>query len=917
MSGFLQALTFTTPWALAALALLPVIWWLLRFTPPRPQTVRFPPLRLLLELVTREVQPDRTPWWLLLLRLAIAALVIVGVSHPFLAPGHVAALRGEPLLLIVDDTWAAASAWDKRQAIMAEILDGARKANATVTLATTTPELRPSSLEPGNAVDVAARVAAMQPKSLDSDRLALLARIASASRIVWVSDGLDDGKVAEFATGLAKLGSVEAIMPDVTQLPLALSAPTIESGRIKVTALRANDGAALAANATARSANGRALGEVALTFQGAKAEGFLDLPIELRNEVQRIEIDGQRNAAARYLMDDRWRRKSVGLLSGESLEAAQPLLSPLYYVTRALEPFAEQAEPANANALKLALDAGLSMLILADIGVLPEEAHRVVQEWTARGGVLLRFAGPRLGGTAAEGADPLLPVALREGGRALGSALSWETPQAMQEFPPGSPFAGLATDATVRINRQVLAEPDIELPDKVWATLADGTPLVTARREGKGLIVLFHVTANADWSNLPLTGLFVDMLRRVLDLAPAAGAGMAANAVQANAEAAAFAPHRALSGFGDLIDAAPETRPIAAAQIDKAKATPQSPAGLYRRGAQERAINIARVGDVLDPITALPSGVARRDLTPLPAQALAPLAFAAAFILFLLDCLAALKLGGGFNRLRARGAAAAMLLSLFIPDARADAAEDFAMKAALGTHLAYVLTGDAEIDRISEAGLKGLGLILDDRTSVSPAEPIGVSIERDEIVFFPLLYWPVRGEAEAPSDAAIAKIDAYMKNGGTIFFDLREDGATNLDGGASAASEALRRMLAKLDIPALEPVPPEHVLTKSFYLMESFPGRYAQGQLWVERSGASSGNTDGVSAIIIGANDYAAAWALDANGEGVYAMIPGIDRQREMAFRAGVNVVMYALTGNYKADQVHVAAQLERLGERR
>ena len=115
-----------------------------------------------------------------------------------------------------------------------------------------------------------------------------------------------------------------------------------------------------------------------------------------------------------------------------------------------------------------------------------------------------------------------------------------------------------------------------------------------------------------------------------------------------------------------------------------------------------------------------------------------------------------------------------------------------------------------------------------------------------------------------------------------------------------------------------EPVPPEHVLTKAFYLMESFPGRYDQGPLWVERAdtqGTVAGNADGVSSIIIGSNDYAAAWALDANSEGLYAVIPGTGRQREMAFRAGINIVMYALTGNYKADQVHVPALLERLGQ--
>jgi hypothetical protein len=242
------------------------------------------------------------------------------------------------------------------------------------------------------------------------------------------------------------------------------------------------------------------------------------------------------------------------------------------------------------------------------------------------------------------------------------------------------------------------------------------------------------------------------------------------------------------------------------------------------------------------------------------------------------------------------------------------------MQSTLQTKLAYVLTGDEDTDQTSKLGLQGLGNILMARTSVEPGEPQAIDIEKDEIIFFPLVYWPIRENAESPSDAAIAKIDAYLKNGGTILFDTREDGADfgSLTGGPSASVEALRRVLSKLDLPAIEPVPPDHVITKSFYLLQSFPGRYDRGQLWVEagdNQNTGTGNGDGVSSIIIGSNDYAAAWAQDASGNPVFATMSGDERQREMAYRTGVNIVMYALTGNYKADQVHVPALLERLGQ--
>src|SRR5262249_60076556 len=104
------------------------------------------------------------------------------------------------------------------------------------------------------------------------------------------------------------------------------------------------------------------------------------------------------------------------------------------------------------------------------------------------------------------------------GGRVLGSAMTWDTPKKLAPFDRQSPFFGLSVPDEVTVTRQVLAEPDPGLPAKTWAALSDGTPLVTASRQGNGLIILFHVTADTTWSNLPLSGLFVGMLQRIVAL---------------------------------------------------------------------------------------------------------------------------------------------------------------------------------------------------------------------------------------------------------------------------------------------------------------------------------------------------------------------------------------------------------------
>jgi len=255
----------------------------------------------------------------------------------------------------------------------------------------------------------------------------------------------------------------------------------------------------------------------------------------------------------------------------------------------------------------------------------------------------------------------------------------------------------------------------------------------------------------------------------------------------------------------------------------------------------------------------------------------------------------------------------------------AHADDSFALKASLEYRLAYVVTGDAEVDNMSRAGLKGLSRVLKERTAVEPGDPMAVDIEKDELAFFPMLYWPMSPAQPKLSAQALAKIDAFMRHGGTIMFDTR-DQETDLPTGPGVGSNGtmtLRRLLAGLDLPPLQQLTPEHVLTKSFYLLREFPGRWAGGKVWVEAQqvsadgtvAATSSSGDGVSPIIVGSADWAAAWAQDDFGRPLAQVAPGGNQQREYAMRFGVNVVMYTLTGNYKTDQVHVPAILERLGQ--
>ena len=291
-----------------------------------------------------------------------------------------------------------------------------------------------------------------------------------------------------------------------------------------------------------------------------------------------------------------------------------------------------------------------------------------------------------------------------------------------------------------------------------------------------------------------------------------------------------------------------------------------------------------------------------------------------------LDILAALFVSGRLGRL-GPGAAVVLLALLPMTD-RAQAqsvADQRAIAATEGVVLAYVITGDAAVDAVSLAGLRGLGDQLWNRTAVEPLDPMGVDLEKDELAFFPFLYWPVTANAALPSAAAYSRLNRFLRTGGLILFDTR-DGDIAGAGGASAEAQALQRIAAGLDVPALEPLPEDHVLTRSFYLLQAFPGRFGGGGLWVEAAAPDAARAegmpfrnlnDGVTPVVIGGNDWASAWAVDDAGGPMFPVGRGYagEQQREYAYRFGINLVMYVLTGNYKSDQVHVPALLERLGK--
>ena len=929
-----MSLTFLTPWLLSALLGLPVLWLLLRAVPPAPIRRFFPGVILLLGLRDKTQISDRTPWWLLLIRMLALGLIILGLAGPLLNPQSTTIKRSD-LLILLDGGWAAARDWQAHQLLLDRVLNQAARDGRPVAIARLTT---PSTPVFQSAQSWQERLPGLAPTPWVPDASKMQTALQGLNDqpfdSLWLSDGLAQTGRAALLSALQNRGDVEVI--ETEQTLFALEPAKLSDGIITLHAIRlpntVDQSVTIRAHGTDPNGRSQIISTIttAFTESATRIPVQFSLPAELRERVSRFDIVGQTSAAGVSLTGNSLLRREVALISEGADREGLELLSPLHFIAKAYAPSAELL----SGDLTTLLPANPDLVVLADIAKLSTTEETALGQWVAEGGLLLRFAGPRLATSdlSRTTEHPLMPVRLRAGGRTVGGAMSWGAPKSLAAFAPNSPFFGLEIPNDVRVSAQVLAQPDPSLSQRVIAMLADGTPLVTRKQSGKGQIVLFHVTANAEWSSLPLSGLFVQMLERLSQ--SVAGSEPDMKSLQGTI----WQPSQMLSAQGQL-EPATRLAGIAAEKLFDAPLSAEIRPGLYTHAKEQVARNVIGPDSRLLPAI-WPNGTNLRGLSDRLETPLGGWCLILALLILLVDVLATLSLSGRLVSTVAVLCLLATLSSTGPAGAQDDGAEartpatngnagaavsEKAWQASSELTLAYVVTGNSKVDAISKAGLDGLSQTLFARTSVEPAAPVGLDLERDMLMFYPLLYWPITADQPTPSSKAYRKLNAFLKSGGMIVFDTR-DGDIAGFGTSSPNSLRLQKITYGIDIPALEPMPQDHVLTRAFYLLQDFPGRYTQRDIWVEAApqavekaaGMPFRNlNDGVSPVIIGGNDWAAAWAVDAQGKQMFPIGRNASdsRQRELAYRFGINLVMHVLTGNYKSDQVHVPALLDRLGQ--
>ncbi|HSF96641.1 MAG TPA: BatA domain-containing protein, partial [Thermohalobaculum sp.] len=401
----LGAIGFLHPALLMGLVALPILWWLLRAIPPSPKLQLFAGVRLLLGLEDPEREASKTPWWLLLLRVLAVAAVILGFAGPVLNPNaRLAPSTDGPVLVLMDQGWASAPDWAARKAAALTVIDEAGQSGRPVLLwqaaAAGAPPPLVSARE-ARAVMEAARPAPWAPDH--AAVLGVLDQIPAPAQTVWLHDGLSHGaETAELAARLAAIGPLRLIGPAVPAH--GLTPPRLEEGRMLAEVLHpggAPEGVDVIAFSEPPGEPSRRIGVARAEFAAGadSATAEFNLPAELLGRITRISLADGATAGGTALAEAGLGQVSAAIVDPRAESAVATLTSASHYLRQALAPWAAT----RVQTLEEALADPPAVIVLADMGDFLPGERGTLTEWVESGGLLIRFAGPRLAAAVDEG----------------------------------------------------------------------------------------------------------------------------------------------------------------------------------------------------------------------------------------------------------------------------------------------------------------------------------------------------------------------------------------------------------------------------------------------------------------------------------------------------------------------------------
>ena len=899
MSNFINIIGFSNYYALLGLALTPVIWIIVKSLPPVPKSFNFSSFFLLEKIDHDNSKNKKTPLWLVLFRTFLFILIVFFFSKPFLKnENSITGEKYEKYIIVADIGWSIAKDWDKFKEIVLAIGKEAEKNKKKIVFFHSklvsykearifnTSDYLNNYLENISPLPV-------QLKSSSLNKLIKKDNFFKNSQVFFISSKFDFINFADQFKSINNLknrnNNYHFINP--VETILIIKSIKITQDKIKCEIFR------LGKNKFKQdfflkieTVNKEVIYRNAHTIKKNKNIEIINLsfPIEIINQIESIRLVGQNHAGAKYYFDDFSKKKNIAILTNNEFYNQSPLLSPIYYIKKSLHP----KHTIKIEKIENIINQDYSTIIIPGKIKIPNELNDRLNKWLLEGGTLIRFAEEGMVGKYSS----FLPYQETYSRiRYIDSQLTINNKLIISAFEKDSIFYGIEIPRDINFNKQLIFEVNSEQVN-ILAKLNDNTPLVSMKKFGDGEIILFHIGANNDWSNLPISSLFSDILNRVL-LFSKNSKSYNLNNLNLNKE---------IDGFGNLIT---PKRIVSIDNFEKLKTLKPSienPPGKYENNQISIFLNLAT--NITDYTTEKNNSIVDTSYSFETSRDLSPTILKIILSMFILDILITIMIKNNVSYLRifARKKGLLVFIIFFLACIKIDNV------IANQTYLAYIKINNNQINKVSAIGLENIRNLLETRTSINAKGVIGLDIKSDNIFSYPFIYWPLTRNLLDIKKPEIIKIKNYLNNGGIIVFDVIEFSRDTFNL-KEKKFQNIRNFLYDIGADELSLIPEDHTLTKSFYLLSKFPGKWDNKILFIENSNLEY--KDGVSSIILGFNDWAKAWAIDKNNIPLFPVVPGGERQRELSYRFGINIAMYALTGNYKSDQIHLKSILKRLNK--
>jgi len=906
--NIINTLSLTNYYALLGLLALPLVFFIVKLFPPTPKKFFFSSFFLINKIEKVSVTKKKFPLWLIIFRIILITLIILFFCKPYLniSENKNSTETVKNYIIVADIGWSISKEWDKFKNIVNAISIEAEKQNKKIIFYHSNSKNynKPKVFETTQSINQYLNKINPVPWQFENSNFKEIIKQNNNfenNKTFFIYSKFDRKNYNEQIKDLDFIYKKvkNKILIDPVESIIYLKNVSISKESVIFEVSRhAQSKIPTEFSVRITSINNQIVFKKKFVLEQNQTIFYFNekFPLKVLNQIHKIEIVEQNHAGAKYYFDDYSKKKKIGLYTENTQYRENFLLSPLYYLEKSLE---------KDNILKVGnldqlIKFDCSVIIIPDKGKIPKKDHLKLNNWLTKGGTIIRFASTKL----ANNSISFLPASnLLMAVRNLGGPLIMEEALKISPFKKTSIFHGLPVPKDITFKKQLIIDSNNNNL-LIAASLSDNTPLVSLGNIEKGKVFLFHITANNDWSNLPLSSLFSEMLQRIILLSEK----------KITKSVKSLSLTKEINGYGNLNNTLKNSILKDAALLKKITPSENYLPGIYENNELTVALNLS--DKIVDKNFKNSFDKNYEILTNFKKQILdlRPILIKIILFMFIIDMLISMILKSNFNFISSfyknKNLLSLFFLLMFFLNSNVIYSENFSKD----TFLAYVKTNDKKLNAISNSGLNTIKNLLKTRTSISPVAIIEIDIIKDPLYSIPFLYWPLPEDLIELDVKTITKIKNYLANGGMILFDVigfsRE--SFNLD---NNKFKSIKDFLSSIEAADLTPIPKNHTLTKSFYLLKKFPGRWDNKNLLVENSSLEL--NDGVNSVILGFNDWASAWALDSNNDPLFSVVPGGERQREASYRFGINITMYALTGNYKSDQIHYKSILNRLNNAR